>query len=80
MENKQTEDSGKRKSNRSPPYALFNLLVIVVAIFYGIYYQMYIAKDPKAKEESPDVSSGDDMVKIPLFTTDELKKFDGVSK
>ena len=37
-----TNGNGSRKSNRSPPYALFNLVVILVAIAYGIYYQLYL--------------------------------------
>lgn len=80
----QTSEKTKR-SNRSPPYALFNLLVIVVAIAYGAYHQMYLAKQPgeatTASEQSVDVPSVDDeLEKIPLFTVDELNKFDGVSK
>lgn len=77
----QEQSSGKRKSNRSPPYALFNLLVIVVAIIYGAYYQMYLNKDVTVSEEVVDVEhSGDDLVKIQLFTAEELKKYDGVGK
>lgn len=74
------QPSDKRKvSNRSPPYALFNLLVIVVAIMYGAYYKMYLEKDP-AQSEVADVPESDDLQKIPLFTADDLKKFDGVSE
>lgn len=78
----QTSEKTKRSSKRSPPYALFNLLVIVVAIAYGAYHQMYLAKDATtASEELADVPTGEDeMEKIQLFTADELKKFDGVSK
>lgn len=75
------QDAERRKSNRSPPYALFNLLVIIVAIIYGAYYQMYISKDATGKEETKDVpQNDDDLIKIPLFTADELKKYDGVSE
>lgn len=77
----QEQSSGKRKSNRSPPYALFNLLVIIVAIIYGAYYQMYLSKDVAKSEESADAQqSEDELIKIPLLTADELKKFDGVSE
>jgi uncharacterized membrane protein len=75
------ESSSKRKSNRSPPYALFNLLVIVVAIIYGAYYKMYLEKAPNSSEEPADVQMvEDEMVKIPLFSAEELKKFDGVGE
>jgi hypothetical protein len=73
------DSSSRRKSNRSPPYALFNLLVIVVAIIYGAYYKMYLEKAPNSSEEPADVQMvEDEMVKIPLFTAEELRKFDGV--
>lgn len=68
----------RRKSNRSPPYALFNLLVIVVAIIYGAYYQMYLNKDATKVDEV--VEGEDDLIKIPLFTAEQLKQFDGVSE
>lgn len=75
------QSASKKKSTASPPYALFNLLVIVVAIIYGAYYKMYLEKDPSKSEDPADVQLvEDEMVKIPLFTADELKKFDGVSK
>lgn len=70
----------KRKSNRSPPYALFNLLVIIVAIIYGAYYQMYLSKPPSDPETVADVQEANDSDRIPLFTAEELKKFDGISK
>lgn len=77
----QQSPNGKRKSNRSPPYALFNLLVIVVAIVYGAYYQMYLAKDPAKVETEADVQQTDDETeRIPLFSAEELAKFDGVSE
>lgn len=77
----QSQANERRKSNRSPPYALFNLLVILVAIAYGAYYQMYLNKDSASNEPTIDVKQcGDDTGKIPLFTADELKKYDGVSK
>ena len=75
------QSSGKKKSNRSPPYALFNLLVIIVAIVYGIYYQTYINKDAPPSDESVDVKTDEkETEKVPLFTAEELKKFDGVSE
>lgn len=77
----QPQINERRKSNRSPPYALFNLLVIVVAIVYGAYYQMYLSKDAQASEKVVEVQEDDgDLQKIQLFTADELKKFDGTSK
>lgn len=83
MDQQQTSEKIKR-SNRSPPYALFNLLVILVAIAYGAYHQMYLAKDPATTasvQQSIDVpSTNDELEKISLFTVDELKKFDGVSE
>jgi hypothetical protein len=71
------DQNGRRKSNRSPPYALFNLLVIVVAVIYGAYYQMYLSTDETAEVED---KTGDELQRIPLFTASELKKFDGVSE
>lgn len=80
MEPEQTPEQ-RRKSNRSPPYALFNLLVIVVAIIYGAYYQMYLNKDATKSEEAPKVpQSEDELIKIPLFTAEQLKQFDGVGE
>lgn len=77
----QSQSNERRKSsNRSPPYALFNLLVIVVAVLYGAYYQMYLSKDPATNEAADVNQSADDTEKIPLFTADELKKYDGVSE
>lgn len=70
----QQAENERRKSNRSPPYALFNLLVIVVAICYGAYYQMY------SKEATEETTGEGDLQRIPLFTAEELKKYDGVSK
>lgn len=70
--------SDKKKSNRSPPYALFNLLVIVVAIIYGCYHQFYI-KDAENKEPA-EIDESDDLVKIPMFTAEELKKYNGEGK
>lgn len=70
------EEQIRRKSNRSPPYALFNLLVIVTAVIYGGYHQMYLSKD----EAAPEVEKSDENPKILLFTADQLKKFDGISK
>lgn len=74
-ENKSTDGSkSPKKSNRSPPYALFNLVVILVAIVYGIYYQLYV-KDVEMEQtvESSDQSE----YKIPMFTAEELKQFNG---
>lgn len=68
----------KKKSNRSPPYALFNLLVIIVAIIYGVYYQMYL-KDAD-NETIAAVKEKKDYVKIPMFTVEELKKYNGEGK
>lgn len=70
----QIKSSGK-ESKRSPPYALFNLLVIIVAIIYGVYYQLYI-KDAD-NETNAVVEESEDMVKIPMYTADELKKYNG---
>lgn len=81
MDQPQAKEGRKPKSNRSPPYALFNLLVIIVAVVYGAYYQMYLSKDPAANEPAiDDTQSEDNTENIPLFTADELKKFDGVSE
>lgn len=74
------QSSGKRKSTRSPPYALFNLLVIVVALIYGAYYQMYLSRDATQSEQVVVTEGDDDLERIPLFTAEELKKFDGVGK
>lgn len=77
------QSSGKRRSsNRSPPYALFNLLVIIVALIYGAYYQMYLSKDATQSEQvaATDGAGENDPEKIILFTADELKKFDGISE
>lgn len=77
----QPQANERRKSNRSPPYALFNLLVIVVAIVYGAYYQMYLSKDAQVSDKVVEVlEEENDLQKIQLFTNDELKKFNGVSK
>lgn len=72
----QPQATNGRRSNRSPPYAVFNLLVIIVAILYGAYYQMYLSKDPATEE----AAVSDDTEKIQLFTAEELKKFDGVGE
>lgn len=69
-------NEGRRSSNRSPPYALFNLVVILVAVAYGAYYQIYLSKDGTDDLKH----SEDETEKISLFTAEELKKFDGVSK
>jgi hypothetical protein len=71
-----SQDGSKspKKSNRSPPYALFNLVVILVAIFYGIYYQLYV-KD--AEIDTVVESSDQSEYKIPMFTAEELKQFNG---
>lgn len=67
-----------KKSNRSPPYALFNLLVIIVAILYGAYYQMYVKDSTENLDSTGAVEeSDDDLVKISMFTTEELKKYNG---
>lgn len=66
----------KRKSNRSPPYALFNLLVIIVAIIYGAYHQLYL-KDVENVEIDAEVVQSDELVKIPMLTVDELKSHNG---
>lgn len=76
--NPSQDQNGARKSNRSPPYALFNLLVIVTAVVYGAYYQMYLSTDEMEVEVVE--KSGEDLQRIPLFTTEQLKKFDGVSE
>lgn len=73
---KSNSNGGKRKSNRSPPYALFNLLVILTAIAYGVYYQIYVKDSPENSEVSGEQSE-DDLVKIPMFTAEELKKYNG---
>lgn len=75
----QTTSASKRKSNRSPPYALFNLLVIIVAIVYGAYYQLYVKDSTESLETNNAVveESDDDLVKIAMFTADELKKYNG---
>jgi hypothetical protein len=75
--NSSQDPNGRRKSNRSPPYALFNLLVIVTAVIYAAYHQMYLSN-----EESKEVEdrTGDELQRIPLFTAEQLKKFDGVSE
>lgn len=75
MEQEQSRES--RRSNRSPPYALFNLLVIVVAIIYAVYYKMYLSQDGAKSGEALNRPAGQN---FPLFTVDELKKYDGVSK
>lgn len=70
----------RKKSNRSPPYALFNLLVILTAIAYGAYHQMYLSKEVKPEDVETSAGGEDDLQKIPLFTAEQLKKFDGISK
>lgn len=82
MEKEQSSEqtSARRKSNRSPPYALFNLLVIVVALIYGAYYQMYLSKDATQSEQAAVTEADENLERIPLFTVEELKKFDGLSK
>lgn len=74
QQHKQNNDlNEKRKSNRSPPYALFNLLVIIVAILYAMYYQLYL-KDAESIEQE---TAAEDAFKIRMFTSDELKNFNG---
>lgn len=76
---KQHQDNnakGRRESKRSPPYALFNLLVIIVAIIYGAYYQIYL-KDAENQETPAEVVQSESEVKISMFTTEELKKYNG---
>jgi hypothetical protein len=71
MDNQQ--DEKRKTSNRSPPYAIFNLLVIFVAILYGVYYQIY-QKDAEINQtEQPDTND----YKIPMFTADELAQYNG---
>lgn len=79
MEQEQSS-GGRRKSNRSPPYALFNLLVIIVAIVYGAYHQLYLSKESASPETPADIQELDEELKIPLFTAEKLEKFDGVSE
>lgn len=79
MENQQNNNTTKKvndvpkKSNKSPPYALFNLVVIVVAIIYGIYYQSSM----KEAEISQTTDSEQAEYKIPMFTVEELSLYDG---
>lgn len=75
------QDPARKKSNRSPPYALFNLLVIVTAVCYAMYYNMYLS--PKGVEEEEvqlNQNEEEDLVKIPMFTAEQLAKFDGISE
>jgi hypothetical protein len=80
FEPQQVHTSGRKKSNRSPPYALFNLLVIITAIVYGAYYQMYLKDAPETTEATGGggvEQNDDDLVKIPMYTAEELKKYNG---
>ncbi|KAG5683939.1 hypothetical protein PVAND_013195 [Polypedilum vanderplanki] len=73
--NKHSSDE-KHKSKRSPPYALFNLLVIIVAIIYAVYYQLYL-KDVENVEEVAGGEGESDQFKIPMFTSEQLKEYNG---
>lgn len=73
----QNQGAYKRTSRKSPPYALFNLLVIVTAIIYGVYYQMYVKDAPENLEATGEEQNEDDLHKIPMFTAEELKKYNG---
>lgn len=66
-EQQQPQNNGPKKSNRSPPYALFNLLVILCAISYGIYHQMYLSEDAKG-EAKVEITGEDELQKIRLST------------
>jgi hypothetical protein len=72
----QQHQDKRRESKRSPPYALFNLLVIIVAIVYGAYHQLYL-KDAEHQEIQDEVVESDNELKIPMFTADDLKKYNG---
>ncbi|CAG9803024.1 unnamed protein product [Chironomus riparius] len=74
-DNKSTEaEKLPKRSNRSPPYALFNLVVILVAIGYAIYVKFY----NNGTEINKTVESVDQTeYKIPMFTAEELKQFNG---
>lgn len=57
-------------------YAWFNLVVTIVAIVYGVYYQFYLL--PYQEEQEKLVKDKDDGdPKIQLFTIDELSQYDG---
>ena len=74
-DNKSTEaDKPPQRSNRSPPYALFNLVVILVAIGYAVYVKFY-NNDSQINQivETADQTE----YKIPMFTAEELKQFNG---
>lgn len=71
-----SQENEPKRSNRSPPYAAFNLVVILVAIAYGIYYQMYL----KEAEVSQPIGTEQNDFTIPMFTADELKKYNGEGK
>ncbi|XP_070491849.1 neuferricin [Chironomus tepperi] len=74
-ENNTTADNkSTKKSNRSPPYALFNLVVILVAIGYAVYVKFYI-NDAETDQAVKSVDQGE--YKIPMFTAEELKQYNG---
>jgi hypothetical protein len=81
MEQSQQEDHKepaievKRQSNRSPPYALFNLLVIVCAIVYAAYYHLN-SNDPASLKKEVEVTAANEF-KLSMFTADELKTYNG---
>lgn len=74
-DNKSTDgNKSTKKSNRSPPYALFNLVVILVAIGYAVYVKFYI-EDVEINQTVESVDQSE--FKIPMFTAEELKQFNG---
>jgi hypothetical protein len=74
----QSSDGKQRKqSNRSPPYALFNLLVIVVAIIYAAYYQFYLNGSESLEKSAAVEADESDQFKIPMFTSEQLKAYNG---
>lgn len=75
--NSHSNDEKQKKSNRSPPYALFNLLVIIVAIIYAVYYQLYMNDGENLEEAVAGGRDESDQFKIPMFTSDELKEYNG---
>lgn len=77
---KSEQKSSDKPSRKSPPYALFNLIVIVVAIFYGVYYQINKAGNKISLADELPIKEEEvynDEEKIRLLTADELKSFDG---
>jgi hypothetical protein len=69
-----TNQNKKKESKRSPPYALFNLLVIIVAIIYAAYYHIYL-KDAETLPSG--ARENDELTDIPMFTAEQLKSFNG---